>query len=278
MTQDPPNVASSVLLEGRIAFVTGAAGDIGGTAAMRLIGAGSTVVAADHAGAAKRLEATVDACRKVRGDAVVRPVAFDVTDAAATRAAFDSVVAELGPPDLLFNNAGIQGAFVPTHQYPLDDAARVMNVNVVGALNVMTTAAAAMVAGSVGGAIVNMSSMAGVSGAPNMMAYSTSKAAIIGMTKSAAKDLAPHGIRVNAVSPAFIGPGAMWDRQVELQASAGTQYFPADPERVAEMMISSVPMRRYGSIDEVIDVVLWLLSDRSSYVTGVNIEVSGGAA
>ena len=98
------------------------------------------------------------------------------------------------------------------------------------------------------------------------------------MTKSAAKDLAPHRIRVNSVSPAFIGPGAMWDRQVELQAAAGTQYFPADQERVADMMISSVPMRRYGSLDEVIDVVLWLLSDQSSYVTGVNIEVSGGAA
>jgi NAD(P)-dependent dehydrogenase (short-subunit alcohol dehydrogenase family) len=70
----------------------------------------------------------------------------------------------------------------------------------------------------------------------------------------------------------------MWERQVELRAAADTQYFPPDPDQVARMMISSVPMRRYGSLDEVVDVVLWLLSDQASYVTGVNVEVSGGAA
>ncbi len=265
-------------LEGRTALVTGAAGDIGGTAARRLIEAGATVVVADHPAAAARLDATVASCREAAGDDRVRAVTFDVTDGEATRTAIASVASDLAPPDLVFNNAGVQGAFVPTHRYPLDDAARVINVNVVGAITVMTSAAAAMVAAGVRGSIVNMSSMAGVSGAPNMMAYSTSKAAIIGMTKSAAKDLAPHGIRVNAVSPAFIGPGAMWERQVELQAAAGTQYFPSDPELVAEMMIGMVPMRRYGSMDEVVDVVLWLSSDRASYVTGVNIEVSGGSA
>ena len=265
-------------LEGRTALVTGAAGDIGGTAARRLIEAGATVVVADHPAAAARLDATVASCREAAGDDRVRAVTFDVTDGEATRSAIESVTSGLATPDLVFNNAGIQGAFVPTHRYPLDDAARVIKVNVVGAITVMTSAAAAMVAAGVRGSIVNMSSMAGVSGAPNMMAYSTSKAAIIGMTKSAAKDLAPHGIRVNAVSPAFIGPGAMWERQVELQAAAGTQYFPSDPERVAEVMIGMVPMRRYGSMDEVVDVVLWLLSDRASYVTGVNIEVSGGSA
>lgn len=261
----------------RIALVTGAAGDIGATAAVRLIEAGAAVVAADHPGARQRLEATIEACRAVGGDGRVVPLTFDVTDAAATTASIEAAMSDLGVPQLIFNNAGIQGAFAPTHRYPLDDAARVIAVNVVGAINVMTGSAAAMVSAGIGGAIVNMCSMAGVSGAPNMMAYSASKAAIIGMTKSAAKDLAPHGIRVNAVSPAFIGPGAMWERQVELQAAADTQYFPADPIRVAEMMISMVPMRRYGSMDEVTDVVLWLLSDRSSYVTGVNIEVSGGS-
>ena len=147
-----------------------------------------------------------------------------------------------------------------------------------GALNVLAATSALMVEAGRGGAIVNMSSMAGVTGAPNMLAYSTSKAAILAMTTSSAKDLAPHGIRVNSVSPAFIGPGAMWERQIELQAAAGTQYFPGDIEQVEEMMINMVPMRRYGSIDEVIDVVLWLLSDGAAYVTGENIQVSGGSA
>ena len=272
------NAARPLSFRGRTALVTGAAGDIGGTAAIRLSEVGAAVVAADHPSAAARLETTVAACKQAYPEAVVHPVTFDVTDADETLRAIRSAASELGPPDLVFNNAGVQGAFAPTHRYPLDDAARVVTVNVVGAINVMTSAAATMVTGNVKGAIVNMSSMAGVSGAPNMMAYSTSKAAIIGMTKSAAKDLAPHGIRVNAVSPAFIGPGAMWERQVELQAAARTQYFPPDREQVAGMMISMIPMRRYGSVNEVIDVVLWLLSEQSSYVTGVNIEISGGSA
>jgi NAD(P)-dependent dehydrogenase (short-subunit alcohol dehydrogenase family) len=105
----------------------------------------------------------------------------------------------------------------------------VINVNVVGAVNVLRSAAAAMVAATVRGAIVNMASLAGVTEGPNMVAYSASKAAVIGMTKSAAKDLAPHGIRVNCRSPAFIGPGSMRDRQVDLQAAAGTRVLPARP-------------------------------------------------
>ena len=83
-----------------------------------------------------------------------------------------------------------------------------------------------------GGSIVNLASMAGVSGAPNMPAYSASKAAVIGLTKAAAEDLAPAGIRVNAVSPAFIGPGRMWDVQVAQQAAVASQYYESDPERL----------------------------------------------
>jgi NAD(P)-dependent dehydrogenase (short-subunit alcohol dehydrogenase family) len=270
--------AATASFSGRTVVVTGAAGDFGRTAAVRLVEAGADVVAADHPMAKERLDETVSVCVAARSGARAQPVTFDVADAGAVQAAVDTLASDGTIPDLVFNNAGIQGAFVPTHRYPLDDAARVVGVNLVGALNVMSIATAAMVDAGVGGAVVNTASMAGVSGAPNMVAYSASKAGIIGMTKSAAKDLAPHGIRVNCLSPAFIGPGAMWDRQVELQAAADTQYFPSDPEVVAEMMINMIPMRRYGSMDEVIAVVLWLLSDASSYVNGVNIEVSGGSA
>jgi len=159
----------------------------------------------------------------------------------------------------------------------LRDARRVLEVNVLGAMIVLAAAARAMIDGGAGGAIVNIASMAGVSGAPNMPAYSASKAAVIGLTKAAAKDLAPHGIRVNAVSPAFIGPGRMWDTQVARQAAAGSQYYASDPEAVAAQMIELVPMRRYGSVHEVANVVAFLLSDDASYVNGVNLEVSGGS-
>jgi NAD(P)-dependent dehydrogenase (short-subunit alcohol dehydrogenase family) len=154
----------------------------------------------------------------------------------------------------------------------------VIEVNVLGALTVLAAVSRAMIDGGAGGSIVNIASMAGVSGAPNMPAYSASKAAVIGLTKAAAKDLAPHSIRVNAVSPAFIGPGRMWDTQVEQQAAAGSQYYAIEPEAVAAQMIEMVPMRRYGSVHEVAAVVAFLLSDDASYVTGVNLEVSGGSS
>ena len=111
-----------------------------------------------------------------------------------------------------------------------------------------------------------------------MVAYSASKAAVIALTKTAAKDLAAHSIRVNSISPAFIGPGQMWDRQVQLQADVPSQYFDHDPEIVAKQMIESVPMRRYGTLDEVASVVCFLLSDDASYITAFDVEVSGGAS
>jgi NAD(P)-dependent dehydrogenase (short-subunit alcohol dehydrogenase family) len=168
--------------------------------------------------------------------------------------------------------------FASIERYPIDDARRVLEVNVLGAMTVLAAAGRAMIDGGAGGAIVNIASMAGVSGAPNMPAYSASKAAVVGLTKAAAKDLAPHGIRVNAVSPAFIGPGRMWNTQVAQQAAAGSQYYAADPEAVAAQMIDMVPMRRYGTVHEVASVVAYLLSDDASYVTGVNLEVSGGSS
>ena len=124
--------------------------------------------------------------------------------------------------------------------------------------------------------ICNTSSVAGLRGTPAMPAYSASKAAVLSMTVSCSKDLAPHGIRVNAVSPALIGPGYMWDRQNELHASSGSPYFATDPEVVAANKISSVPLKRLGSIEEVVKSVAFLLSDESSYTTGTNLVVDGG--
>jgi NAD(P)-dependent dehydrogenase (short-subunit alcohol dehydrogenase family) len=120
--------------------------------------------------------------------------------------------------------------------------------------------------------------MAGVSGAPNMVAYASSKAAVLGLVRSAAKDLAAAGIRVNAVSPAFIGPGAMWYRQVRLQADAPSRYYADTPEEVAAQMIDQVPLRRCGTVEEVAAVIAFLLSDDASYLTGTNTEIAGGAA
>jgi 2-dehydro-3-deoxy-L-rhamnonate dehydrogenase (NAD+) len=242
-------------------LVTGAAGDIGSAIAEELARRGHRLALADHPDVAARLD-------ELRLRLGAESVTFDVTDQAAVTAAVEG----LGPLGGLVNNAGYQGVFTSVERYPLDDARRVVEVNVLGVMSVLAAAARVMT----GGAVVNIASMAGVSGAPNMPAYSASKAAVIGLTKAAAKDLAPHGIRVNAVSPAFIGPGRMWETQVASQAAAGSQYYAADPDDVAAQMVGMVPMRRYGSVHEVATVVAFLLSDDASYVTGVNVEVAGG--
>jgi NAD(P)-dependent dehydrogenase (short-subunit alcohol dehydrogenase family) len=246
----------------RTVLITGAAGDIGTAIADVLAARGYRLVLADHPDAAVRLD---ELCRRLDAECVT----FDVTDEAAVAAAVET----LGQLGGLVNNAGYQGVFTSLERYPLADARLVFEVNVLGMMTVLAAAARAMT----GGAVVNIASMAGVSGAPNMPAYSASKAAVIGLTKSAAKDLASKGIRVNAVSPAFIGPGRMWEMQVAQQAAAGSQYYADDPEAVADQMIGMVPLRRYGSVHEVATVVAFLLSDDASYVTGVNIEVSGGS-
>lgn len=125
-------------------------------------------------------------------------------------------------------------------------------------------------------AIVNTSSVAALRGTPAMIAYASSKAAVLAMTVAAAKDLAPYGIRVNAISPALIGPGMMWDRQNKLHAKSGSPYYADDPEKVAKDKINSVPLKRLGSIEEVVKSVAFLLSESSSYTTGINLTVDGG--
>jgi len=252
-------------------LVTGAAGDIGGAITEELAPT-RRVVLADHDDRAEALERRAEACRALGAD--VATVTFDVTD---ERAAGEAL-AEAGPLSGVVNNAGYQGVFAPVERYPLDDARRVLEINVLGVMTVLAVAARAMVTSGKGGAVVNMASMAGVSGAANMPAYSASKAAVIGLTKAAAKDLAPAGIRVNAVSPGFIGPGTMWQTQVAEQAAVDSPYYANDPEKVAHQMLELVPLRRYGSVQEVASVVAFLLSDAASYLTGVNVEVSGGSA
>lgn len=265
---------------GRTAIVTGAAGDIGRAVAVRLADRGARVVLADTAAAADELRVSAAAC-----DAVGEPsaehtatvVSFDVRSQSDVDTAFDALADRDLFPDLLVNCAGVQGAFANVVDYELDDFRDVLDINVTGVFLVLRRFARGLLASGRPGAVVNVASMAHV-GAPNMAAYSASKAAVIALSKTAAKDLAGASIRVNSISPAFIGPGRMWDRQVELQARTPSQYFADQPNVVAEQMLSSVPLRRYGSLDEVAAVAVFLLSDEASYITAFDVEVSGGAS
>lgn len=256
---------------GRAVLITGGGGDIGRATARHFAADGAAVALLDAD--ASKLAAAAEELEEL--GAAHRAVTCDVTDAASVDDAFAAVVADLGRVDFVFNNAGYQGVFAPTHAYPADDFRKVIDVNVVGAYNVLATSARHLRAAG-GGAIVNTASHAGVEGPPNMLAYGASKAAVIAMTETAAKDLAPYGVRVNAVSPALIGPGYMWTRQTELQAATGSQYFAPDPARVREQMLATVPLRRLGTLEEVANAVAFLMSDEASYVTGFNLEVTGG--
>jgi NAD(P)-dependent dehydrogenase (short-subunit alcohol dehydrogenase family) len=259
----------------RYALVTGAAGDLGRAMCVALAADGWSLFVTDHPAQARGLEATSEAC-EAAGTGIV-PATFDVTDSAAVADSVATLASRHGVPTAVVANAGIQGDFRPVHDYDPEVVRRVLDVNVVGVFNTIAVASRLMIGANTGGSVVAMASMAGVNGAPNMPAYAASKAAVIGLVKAAGRDLAPHRIRVNALSPAFIGPGAMWDNQVAQQAAAGSQYFPSDAEAVAEAMIQSIPLRRYGSPAEVADVVCFLAGERSSYLTGANIEVAGGA-
>ena len=211
----------------------------------------------------------------------------NVTDPASVESAIDNAVEKFGTPDMLWNNAGYQGEIKPTLEYSLADFANVMNINVTGSFTMLQKVAKKMAAANDQTpddgdsnkrkfSIVNTASVAAMRGTPAMVAYSSSKAAILAMTVSSAKDLAPYGIRVNAISPALIGPGYMWDRQNELHAQSGSPYFANDPEEVAKGKVNGVPMKRLGTVEEVVKSVAYLLSEDSSYTTAFNLVVDGG--
>jgi NAD(P)-dependent dehydrogenase (short-subunit alcohol dehydrogenase family) len=259
----------------RYALVTGAAGDLGRASCVALAEDGWSLLIADHPAQAARLEVTGEACARAGSEAVL--ASFDVTDHAAVRRTTETLAERHGVPTAVVAAAGVQGDFAPVQDYDAEVARRVLDVNTMGVFSVLAATAGLMIRAGTGGSIVAIASMAGVIGAPNMPAYSASKAAVIGLVKAASKDLSPHGIRVNAISPGFIGPGAMWDIQVARQAAAGSQYYASEPDQVERQMIEAIPMRRYGSPAEVAHVICFLAGERSSYVTGVNIEIAGGA-
>jgi NAD(P)-dependent dehydrogenase (short-subunit alcohol dehydrogenase family) len=260
---------------GRYALVTGAAGDLGRATCVALAEDGWSLLIADHPAQAARLDETREACAAAGTEAV--QATFDVTDRKAVVRTVGTLAERHGTPTTLVANAGVQGEFAPVQDYDVDVARRVLDVNVLGVFNLLAVTAGLMIRAQTRGSVIATASMAGVNGAPNMPAYAASKAAVIGLVKAASRDLAPYGIRVNAISPAFIGPGAMWDNQVARQAAAGSQYFASEPEAVARQMIEAIPLRRYGSPSEVADVICYLAGERSSYLTGVNIEIAGGA-
>lgn len=273
-TQTQTQATQQQRFAGKTALVLGGGGDFGSRFALRFAQEKGNVVVADID--QQKVNQTCELVGKQTSNEQVLGVVVDVTNSESVQAMIDAAHSRFKQIDFAFNNAGYQGLFTPTHTYPEQDFRKVLDINVVGVFNVLSLVSSYMKNNKINGVVVNTASMAGVSAPPNMVAYAASKSAVIGMTKAAAKDLAPFNIRVNSISPAFIGEGFMWKRQTELQAQAGSQYYSEDADKVAKEMIDQIPLRRAGTIDEVIGPVLFLMSTEASYLTGFNIEITGG--
>ena len=221
----------------RTALVTGGASGLGAATAARLRAEGLAVTTLDVSGPAD--------------------VVADVTDEAALR----RTATEIGPVDVLINSAGIIGPNKPLVETAAEEWRRVFDVNVLGTVNTMRIFVPGMCERG-WGRVVNFASMAGKDGNPNLSIYSASKAAVIGLTKSAGKELATTGVLVNAIAPAVIA----------------TPMNDSTAPDVLAHVTSLIPMKRVGRPEEVAELVVFLSSDRVSCSTGAVYDISGGRA
>ncbi len=240
------------LLEGKRALVTGGASGIGAATARAMVAEGArvAVVDRDQAGA----EAVAD---EIGGLALVA----DVADADALGAAFARAAEWLDGLTVVFNNAGV-GSLKPLHTYTPAEVDLLVDVNFKGTYHGVA-AAVPLLRASGGGAIVNMASVSGLRPTRGEAPYSAAKAAVIALTKSAALEYGPDGIRVNCVSPGFI--------HTELTGFAFSNPTWIDPIEAA------TPLGRAGTAEDVADVVVFLASSRARYMTGQNLVVDGGS-
>lgn len=244
-------------LGGKVAIVTGAgtAGKgIGQACAVKLAEAGAKVVVASRTQA--NAQSVVDEIRAAGGEALALGV--DVTDAAEVEAMVSSTLESYGRVDILVNNAGVtrDGLMMRMSEDAWD---AVLDTNLKGAF-LCTKAVARPMMKQRSGAIVNMTSIMGIAGNAGQANYAASKAGLIGLTKSAAKELASRGIRVNAVAPGWI--------ETAMTADLGDDF--------KQQMLPRIPLARLGEPEDVANAVLFLCSDAAAYVTGQTLTVDGG--
>ncbi len=224
---------------GRRAVVTGGASGIGEAVVNRIKAEGGQAVVWDLIGGIK----------------------VNIADFASVENAVKETLAQMGGIDILVNSAAITGPTVPVVEFPIEGWQQVMDINVNGTFYTNRSVIPHMIAQDYG-RIVNIASIAGKEGNPNASAYSASKAAVIGFTKSLAKEVAKHNISVNAVTPAAVR----------------TPMFAQMPQSHLDFMLSKIPRGRFGTVDEVANLVCWLASEECSFSTGAVFDVSGGRA
>lgn len=242
------------LLEGKVAIVTGAARGIGQEIALKLASEGADLALSDVK--TEWLEETHSKVQALGRRAEV--YAVDVSNGAQVQAGVDQIAKDFGKMDIVVNNAGItrDGLLVRMSE---EDWDMVMNINLKGTF-LMTKAASRYMMKQRSGNFVNIASVIGLMGNPGQANYGASKAAVINLTKTTAKELAARGIRANAIAPGFIK----------------TKMTDALSEDVRNAMLAVIPMKDFGTPEDVANVVLFLASDLSRYVTGQTLSVCGG--
>ncbi|MGE3873536.1 MAG: SDR family NAD(P)-dependent oxidoreductase [Parvibaculaceae bacterium] len=240
--------------KGRVAIVTGGASGIGFAVAQRIIAEGGTAAIWDV-----DAKAAANAAERLGNGAL--GVAVDVSDEASVTGAAAQTVKAFGRIDILVTSAAITGPNATTWDYPPEKWRQVIDINVNGVFYCCRAAVPHMQRNDYG-RIVNIASIAGKEGNPNAPAYSTSKAAVIGLTKSLGKELAKTRITVNCVTPAAVR----------------TPIFDQMTQAHIDFMLAKIPMGRFGLVDEVASLVTWLASEECSFSTGAVFDVSGGRA
>lgn len=250
------------LLSDKIALVTGAGAGIGRATAMKFAEEGAKVVVSDIDPVGG--QETVDLVRTGGGEASF--IRADVSSPADVAAMVQHVIATYGQLDCACNNAGIEGKIAPLADQGEASFDRVLSVNLRGVFLCLRAEIAEMLKTG-GGAIVNLSSVAGLVGFAGLSPYVASKHGVNGLTKNAALEYAKHGIRVNSICPGGIDT-RMLDSLAE-QSTGGSM-------DTSEMMAPLHPIGRIGTPDEVANLIAWLCSDRASFVTGAHVPIDGG--
>jgi len=246
-------------LTGKTALITGAGGEIGAATARLMVARGARVVGVDLTAAAMAPLADL-------GDAFLA-VPGDVTDEDSVRAFVAAAVAAFGPLDIFFNNAGVEGPVHPVGDYPLEAFRKVVEVNLIGTFLGLKHVVPAMMARG-RGAVINTSSVAGLTGTAGIVAYNATKHAVIGLTRSVAAEAGPKGVRVNSVNPGPIASRMMASLEDGMTAGQG-----AAARTAFEALI---PLGRYGTPEEVATLVAFLASEDARYINGAVMTLDGG--